>query len=52
MSTLKDLIATWMNQDFHPSALLRPDDKQLHGFAHNICGKLLCPAEWDWNNDR
>ncbi|KAG2745790.1 hypothetical protein P692DRAFT_201719517 [Suillus brevipes Sb2] len=51
-STLKDLIATWINQDFRPSALLRPDDKQLRGFAHDVCGKLLCPAEWDWNNDR
>ncbi|KAG2143671.1 hypothetical protein DEU56DRAFT_733151 [Suillus clintonianus] len=51
-STLKDLIATWINQDFRPSALLRPDDKQLRGFVHDVCGKLLCPAEWDWNNDR
>ncbi|KAG2118359.1 hypothetical protein BD769DRAFT_1362399, partial [Suillus cothurnatus] len=51
-STLKDLIATWVNQDFRPSPLLRSDDKQLHGFVHNICGKLLCPAEWDWSNDR
>ncbi|KAG1727199.1 hypothetical protein EDD22DRAFT_961293 [Suillus occidentalis] len=51
-STLKDLIATWINQDFRPSALLRPDDKQMRGFAHDVCGKLLCPAEWDWNDDR
>ncbi|KAG1759868.1 hypothetical protein EDD22DRAFT_826086 [Suillus occidentalis] len=50
-STLKDLIATWINQDFRPSPLLRSDDKQLRGFVHDICGKLLCPAEWDWNND-
>ncbi|KAG1727335.1 hypothetical protein EDB19DRAFT_1943270 [Suillus lakei] len=51
-STLKDLIATWINQDFRPSALLRPDDKQLRRFAHDICGKLLYLAEWDWNDDR
>lgn len=50
-STLKDLIAAWVNQDFHPSSLLRPDDKQTRGFAHSVCGKLLCPAEWDWTND-
>ncbi|KAG1723550.1 hypothetical protein EDB19DRAFT_1916016 [Suillus lakei] len=50
-STLKDLVAAWVNQDFHPSPLIRSDDKQSRGFAHNVCGKLLCPAEWDWGND-
>ncbi|KAG1759338.1 hypothetical protein EDD22DRAFT_906415 [Suillus occidentalis] len=50
-STLKDLIATWINQDFRPSPLLRSDGKQLRGFVHDICGKLLCPAEWDWDSD-
>ncbi|KAG2737537.1 hypothetical protein P692DRAFT_20883456 [Suillus brevipes Sb2] len=51
-STLKDLIAEWVNQDFHPSRLLRSDDKQSRGFAHDVCGRLLCPAEWDWTDDR
>ncbi|KIK35003.1 hypothetical protein CY34DRAFT_96918 [Suillus luteus UH-Slu-Lm8-n1] len=50
-STLKGLVATWVNQDFRPSLLVRSDEKQLRGFAHNVCGKLLCPAEWDWSND-
>ncbi|KAG1758408.1 hypothetical protein EV702DRAFT_1053796 [Suillus placidus] len=50
-STLKDLIATWVNQEFSLTSLLRPDDKQSRGFAHNICGKLLCPSEWDWDNN-
>ncbi|KAG1895899.1 uncharacterized protein F5891DRAFT_926452, partial [Suillus fuscotomentosus] len=62
-STLKDLVATWVNQDFHLSPLLRyspsellylhrSNDKQLCGFAHDVCGNLLCPAEWDWNDNR
>ncbi|KAG2737703.1 hypothetical protein P692DRAFT_201732753 [Suillus brevipes Sb2] len=51
-STLKDLVAAWINQDFRPSSLLVSQDKQLRGFAHDICGKLLCPAEWDWSDDR
>ncbi|KAG1904473.1 uncharacterized protein F5891DRAFT_1183889 [Suillus fuscotomentosus] len=50
-STLKDLVAAWVNQSFHPSNLLKSDDKQSRGFAHDICGKLLCPAEWDWSKD-
>ncbi|KAG2739661.1 hypothetical protein P692DRAFT_201729316, partial [Suillus brevipes Sb2] len=51
-STLKDLIAAWVNEDFRPSPLLRSDSKQLRGFTHDVCGKLLCPAKWDWSNDR
>ncbi|KAG2757007.1 hypothetical protein P692DRAFT_201698458 [Suillus brevipes Sb2] len=51
-STLKDLVCAWINQDFHPSSLLRSNDKQLRGFVHDICGSLLCPAEWDWNDNR
>ncbi|KAG2139275.1 hypothetical protein DEU56DRAFT_735776 [Suillus clintonianus] len=51
-STLKDLVAAWINQDFRPTILLRSNDKHLRGFAHDVCGKLLCPTEWDWNDDR
>ncbi|KAG2054245.1 hypothetical protein BDR06DRAFT_1007918 [Suillus hirtellus] len=50
-STLKDLITAWVNQDFRPSSLLRSNDKHLRGFVHDICGMLLCPAEWDWSDD-
>ncbi|KAG2107533.1 hypothetical protein BD769DRAFT_1366210 [Suillus cothurnatus] len=51
-STLKDLVAAWINQDFRPSSLLKSDEKQSRGFAHDLCGMLLCPAEWDWCDDR
>ncbi|KAG1786404.1 uncharacterized protein HD556DRAFT_1449785 [Suillus plorans] len=32
-STLKDLVAAWVNQDFRPSSLLRSNDKYLRGFS-------------------
>ncbi|KAG0691998.1 hypothetical protein DFH29DRAFT_818435 [Suillus ampliporus] len=48
-SSLKDLVAGWINQEFRPSPLIRPDDKHSHSFASDVCGKLLCPAEWDWD---
>ncbi|KAG2047801.1 hypothetical protein BDR06DRAFT_1029304 [Suillus hirtellus] len=51
-STLKDLIAAWINQDFCPSCLLKADDKHSRSFVHNTCGKLLCPTEWDWSDAR
>ncbi|KAG1725947.1 hypothetical protein EDD22DRAFT_750840, partial [Suillus occidentalis] len=27
-----------------------PDDKHSCGFANDACGRLLCPAELDWND--
>ena len=43
-STLKDLVATWVNEDFSPSRLIRPDDKHTRGFVNDVCRKLLCPS--------
>ncbi|KAG2743856.1 hypothetical protein P692DRAFT_20744999 [Suillus brevipes Sb2] len=51
-SCLKELVAGWINQEFHPSPLIKPNDKLSRGFTSDICGKLLCPAEWDWNKNR
>ncbi|KAG1902951.1 uncharacterized protein F5891DRAFT_1186092 [Suillus fuscotomentosus] len=51
-SSLKELVAAWVNQEFCLSPLIKPDDKHSHGFASDICGKLLCPAEWDWDENR
>ncbi|KAG2746088.1 hypothetical protein P692DRAFT_201691761, partial [Suillus brevipes Sb2] len=48
-SSLKELIATWVNQEFRPSPLIKPNDKHSRGFISDTCGKLLCPAEWDWD---
>ncbi|KAG0694174.1 hypothetical protein DFH29DRAFT_1006567 [Suillus ampliporus] len=51
-SSLKELITAWVNHDFHPSPLIMSNDKYLRGFTSDVCGKLLCPAEWDWSDDR
>ncbi|KAG2743787.1 hypothetical protein P692DRAFT_201722837 [Suillus brevipes Sb2] len=50
-STLKELVAAWVNQEFRPTPLIKPHDKYSRGFVSDICGKLLCPAEWDWSQD-
>ncbi|KAG1839719.1 hypothetical protein C8R48DRAFT_621539, partial [Suillus tomentosus] len=47
---LKNLVAEWVNRDFKPTHPVDPDDKHSRGFTHDVCGKLLCPAELDWNN--
>ncbi|KAG1884559.1 hypothetical protein F4604DRAFT_1676683 [Suillus subluteus] len=43
-SSLKELIATWINQDFCPSILIKPHDKHLHSFASDSCGKFSALA--------
>ncbi|KAG1798969.1 uncharacterized protein HD556DRAFT_1440035 [Suillus plorans] len=48
--TLKDLVATWVNVEYSPTPLIRPGDKHHRGFVSDACGKLLCPAEWHWED--
>ncbi|KAG1748883.1 uncharacterized protein EDB91DRAFT_1244693 [Suillus paluster] len=49
-SKLKTLIADWVNRKLKPNPLVDPNDKHSRGFINDACGKLLCPAELDWNS--
>ncbi|KAG1765223.1 hypothetical protein EDD22DRAFT_951214 [Suillus occidentalis] len=49
-SKLKSLVSEWVNREFNPASLVDSDDKHSRGFTHDVCGRLLCPAELDWNN--
>ncbi|KAG2114877.1 hypothetical protein BD769DRAFT_1673322 [Suillus cothurnatus] len=49
-SKLKSLVSEWVNREFKPLPPVDHDDKHLRGFAHDVCGKLLCLAELDWDN--
>ncbi|KAG2737551.1 hypothetical protein P692DRAFT_20761462 [Suillus brevipes Sb2] len=49
-SKLKSLVAEWVNREFKPDPPVDPDDKHTRGFTNDACGKLLCPAELDWND--
>ncbi|KAG2112757.1 hypothetical protein BD769DRAFT_1364416 [Suillus cothurnatus] len=48
--TLKDLVASWVNIECCPTPLIRADDKYHRGFVNDACGRLLCPAEWHWED--
>ncbi|KAG2051668.1 hypothetical protein BDR06DRAFT_916165 [Suillus hirtellus] len=48
--TLKELVASWVNIKRNPTLLLRTDDKHHWGFVNDECGRLLCPAEWHWDD--
>ncbi|KAG1728412.1 hypothetical protein EDD22DRAFT_961062 [Suillus occidentalis] len=49
-SKLKALVAEWVNREFKPDPPVDSDDKHSRGFSNDACGRLLCPAELDWNN--
>ncbi|KAG1728015.1 hypothetical protein EDD22DRAFT_789199 [Suillus occidentalis] len=49
-SKLKTLVAEWVNKGFKPDAPVDFDDKHTRGFSNDVCGRLLCPAQLDWNN--
>ncbi|KAG1736830.1 hypothetical protein EDD22DRAFT_752967, partial [Suillus occidentalis] len=40
----------WVNREFKPDSSVDPDDKHSRGFTNDTCGRLLCPAELDWND--
>ncbi|KAG1900224.1 uncharacterized protein F5891DRAFT_1188921 [Suillus fuscotomentosus] len=48
--TLKELVASWVNIEFRPTPLISTNDKHHRGFVNDTCGKLLCPAEWCWDD--
>ncbi|KAG1894180.1 uncharacterized protein F5891DRAFT_985294 [Suillus fuscotomentosus] len=48
--TLKELVASWVNIECRPPSFLRADHKHHRGFVNDACGKLLCPAEWCWED--
>ncbi|KAG2061149.1 hypothetical protein BDR06DRAFT_871400 [Suillus hirtellus] len=50
MGTLKELVASWVNIEFRPTPLISTNDKHHRGFVNDTCGKLLCPAEWCWDD--
>ncbi|KAG2052897.1 hypothetical protein BDR06DRAFT_1055268, partial [Suillus hirtellus] len=48
--TLKELVALWLNIEFCPTPFISAGDKHRRGFVSDTCGKLLCLAEWCWED--
>ncbi|KAG1738050.1 hypothetical protein EDD22DRAFT_787327 [Suillus occidentalis] len=49
-SKLKTLVSEWINREFKPDPPVDPEDKHSRGFTSDVCGRLLCPAELNWND--
>ncbi|KIN98227.1 hypothetical protein M404DRAFT_10623 [Pisolithus tinctorius Marx 270] len=49
-ANLKQDIVSWLTDLFHPiEPPLRTTTKDERGFMHDVTGKLICPAEFDWD---
>jgi hypothetical protein len=50
---LKSAIVAWVNDLFGLSKpALRVDSKQERGLENDHTGRLICPAEFDWDDER
>ena len=50
---LKKLVVTWVNGIFGDSKPpLLQKRKEGRGFDNDFTGRLLCPAEWSWDDER
>ncbi|KAG6818922.1 hypothetical protein H0H93_000271 [Arthromyces matolae] len=50
ISTIKKLVATWLNKNHQTVPSLIPEDRANRGIKHDMTGMLLCPIEYDWND--
>jgi hypothetical protein len=52
-ATLKMAVVGWIDSMFGLSdPALRPKYKDGRGLDNDHCGRLLCPAEYDWDDVR
>jgi hypothetical protein len=53
-ANLKPAIVSWLI-DLYPDekpAPLSPSNKTERGFEHDVTGRLLCPVDYDWQDQR
>ncbi|KAG1894182.1 uncharacterized protein F5891DRAFT_985296 [Suillus fuscotomentosus] len=49
--TLKELVASWVNIECRSAFVSKSRPiSTIEGFVNDACGKLLCPAEWCWED--
>jgi hypothetical protein len=50
---MKPAVVSWITALLeNPIVPLLPNNKTERGFEHDLTGRLLCPIEHDWNNER
>ncbi|KAG6379161.1 hypothetical protein JVT61DRAFT_11601 [Boletus reticuloceps] len=52
-ASLKRSVIHWLKVAFpHAKAGLEPDEKTGRGFDHDLTGRLLCPVDYNWEDDQ
>ncbi|KAF9046647.1 hypothetical protein BJ165DRAFT_1527721 [Panaeolus papilionaceus] len=49
--SIKAAIANWLNKSHSPAIPFSTTSRDGRGFQNDITGALLCPVEYDWNNE-
>ncbi|KDR66439.1 hypothetical protein GALMADRAFT_283872 [Galerina marginata CBS 339.88] len=47
---IKEEIGNWINLDYKPPVPLNPKCREGRGLAHDLCGELLSPIEFNWQD--
>jgi len=47
---VKEELVTWINQDYQPKEILNPKTQSGQGLLHDVCGGLLVPIDFDWED--
>ena len=47
---IKEELGTWINLDYKPIKLLDPKARDGRGLQHDVCGGLLIPIQFDWQD--
>lgn len=47
---IKEELGTWINLNYKPIKLLNPKSQDGWGLQHDVCGRLLTPIQFDWQD--
>ena len=52
-ANMKPAVVSWLTELLgNPVVPLTPNNKSERGFEHDLTGQLLCPMEYDWDDER
>ena len=46
---IKAEVCSRVNNQYKPDVLLQKGDRSNRGIQHDVCGKLLCPVTYNWD---
>jgi len=50
--SIREAVANWLNKAYLTHAALDISCRRSRGIKHETTGRLLCPIEYDWTDER